>query len=113
MYEIYDAPLNYIHELYYYTYQIRDAREQERLAKEKEEQKKQEGRDKIEEMNKRHPTMFDKRLSPAAQARESRHIKSQNDELEKAKDNIGTNTEGPSMDSIDMEDLVDAIEEGG
>ena len=112
--DLYDMPLNYVHELYYYIFQIKDARNEEELKKEEEKKKAKEKQDRLKEINKKSTSRFDKPLSPAAAAKEAKHIKSQNDEKKNNKGEAvyGSNAEG-STPSIDLDELSDILEEGG
>ena len=110
--DLMDMPFNKLHEFYRYTFMIREEREKERIAEEKSREEK-EAKEKERENNrnqKMKPVQFDKRLSPAAQARENKHNKSQADEKDKSEDNI--TTELPTPPRFDMEDLTDLLEEG-
>lgn len=112
--DLFDAPLNLVRELYYYTFMIKEQREQERKKEEKEKKEKEEKEKEREKINKRNPSFFERRLSPAAQAREARHMKSQDDELKKSEENKSESTaEIAPPQNIDMEELIDVLEEGG
>ena len=107
-----DMPFNRVHELYRYTFLIKEEREKERIAEEKAREEK-EAKEKEREKNrnqKMKPVKFDKRLSPAAQARENQVNKSQADENKKSEENI--TTELPTPPRFDIEDLTDMLEEG-
>lgn len=108
--DLFNAPFSYVHELYYYTFLIKEEREKERKEKEKEEADKREREKRIESINKRAPMTFDKRFSPAAQAQEARKNKSQADENKSENNNAEP---APSIPTGSLEDLVDIIEEGG
>ena len=66
----------------------------------------------MDDIKKESHKFFDRRLSPAAQAREIAHKKSQDDAKKREENNseIAAETTPPR---IDMEDLVDVLEEGG
>ena len=109
--DLYNAPYNLIHEFYYYTFCIKDSREKERRETEKKQEEEKKRKDKMENIKKESHKFFDRRLSPAAQAREMRHIKSQDDE--KKQKELNEITAESAAPNIDMEDLVDVLEEGG
>lgn len=110
--DLYNAPYNLIHELYYYSFSIKDSRERERKAEEKKRKENEEKKNKMDDIKKESHKFFDRRLSPAAQAREIAHKKSQDDAKKREENNseIAAETTPPR---IDMEDLVDVLEEGG
>lgn len=108
--DLMDMPFNRVHELYRYTFLIKEEREKERIAEEKAREEKEIKERERENNRKIKPIQFDKRLSPAAQAKESQQIKSQVDESKKSEENI--TTELPTPPRFDMEDLTDMLEEG-
>ena len=107
--DLFDMPFNRVHELYRYTFSIKDEKEKEREEQEKARKAEEEKQKKREEMTKHSPTFFDRRLSPAAQARENK--KSQDDEKKKSEDKSRMNNENP-LTGIDFEELTDMLEEG-
>lgn len=114
MMDLFDLPFNIVHELYYYTFLIKEEREKERKAEEKKNKEEEAKKSRLEEMNRRKPALFDRRMSPAAQAREVKHNKSQDDEKQKSEgQNKAESVLPPSSSGVDMEDLMDALEEGG
>ena len=107
--DLFDMPFNRVHELYRYTFSIKDEKEKEREEQEKARKAEEEKQKKREEMTKHSPTFFDRRLSPAAQARENK--KSQDDEKKKSEDKSRINNDNP-LTGIDFEELTDMLEEG-
>ena len=108
--DLMDMPFNRLHEFYRYTFLIKEERENERIAEEKAREEKEKKEKERAENRKIKPIQFNNRLSPAAQAKESREIKSQADELKKSEENITTELTTPPR--FDMEDLTDLLEEG-
>ena len=107
--DLFDMPFNRVHELYRYTFSIKDEKEREREEQEKAKKAEEEKQKKRKEMTKHSPTFFDRRLSPAAQARENK--KSQDDEKKKSEDKSRISNENP-LTGIDFEELTDMLEEG-
>ena len=96
--DLFNAPLSYVRELFYYTFLIKEEKENERKADEKK-KKEQEERQKEREKNfKRDHKFFNQRLSPAAQAQ---HIRSQNDE-QKREENKRTDIAETASPSVDI-----------
>lgn len=112
--DLFDIPMTRLRELFYYSFNIKEQREKERKEQEKKKREEEEKRAKREEANKPGKVnhIFEKRLSPAAQARESRHMKSQDDEKKKSEE-LSTAAELAPPPNVDMEDLIDVLEEGG
>lgn len=111
--DLYNAPYNLIHELYYYSFTIKDSREKERKAEEKKRKEEAEKKNKMDDIKKESHKFFDRRLSPAAQAREVAHKKLQDDAKKREEKKNSEIAAEPTPPSIDMEDLVDVLEEGG
>lgn len=107
--DLFDMPFNRVHELYRYTFSIKDEKEKEREEQEKARKAEEDKEKRRAEMQKHSPTFFDRRLSPAAQARENK--KSQDDEKKKSEDKSITNNTNP-LSNIDFEELTDMLEEG-
>lgn len=112
--DLYYAPLYIPREFYRVVYDIRMERYQEEKKRKKEqEEKEKEERRKIEEekRNKRlKTTILDRRLSPSAQAKETKHsaqVDVKDDENQKEK------AETAPLAGLDMENLIDILEEGG
>lgn len=110
--DLYDKPFNIIHEFLYYTFTIKEEREKQRLEEEKAKQAEADKQKRKEKALKRTPYKFDRPLSPAAQARESKHNKSQADEQKREEINSSTTGSIAPPSDIDMEDIVDMLEEG-
>ena len=102
--DLFNAPFNLVHELYYYTFTVREAREEDR-KKEEEEKARQQSRKKL-------PTSFDRPLSPAALAKASKAMKAQADDEKKSEGNIFKNSEPSLPSNIDTGELADLLEEG-
>lgn len=108
--DLFYAPFRIVHEFYYYTFLIKEQREKERKEEEKKKEEEAKAAERIKEMNKPKLTMVSNRLSPAAQAQESQRIKSQSDENAK-REQISKSELAPSV-NMNIEDLVEALEEG-
>lgn len=107
--DLYDRPFNILHELYYYTFTVAEEREKAR----KEEQKKREEEQKKKEPKKLTPRQFDRRLSPAAQAKANKEMKESQDDVNKgSEDKSKSQPELASPPNVDIEDIVDIMEEG-
>ena len=114
--DLFDIPMSRLRELFYYSFSIKEQREKERKEQEKKKKEEEAKKAKQEEMNKpvKANYIFEKRLSPAAQARESRHKKSQDDEKRRSEEQkLSTAAELAPPPNVDMEDLIDVLEEGG
>lgn len=108
--DLFYAPFNIVHEFYYFTFLIKEQKEKDRKDEEKKKQEEEKAIERVKEMNKPKLTMVSNRLSPAAQAQESRHIKSQSDESSK-REQTSKSELAPSI-NMNIEDLVEALEEG-
>ena len=110
--DLYYAPFNFVHELYYYTFMVKEAREADRKKEEEEKKKREEEAKAKQKPNKKIPTTFDRPLSPAALAKASKELKSQADEEKKSEGNILSNSELSLPSNIDTGELADLLEEG-
>ena len=110
--DLFDAPFNLVHELYYYTFTVREAREEDRKKEEQEKKKKEEEEKARQQSRKKLPTSFDRPLSPAALAKASKAMKAQADDEKKSEGNIFKNSEPSLPSNIDTGELADLLEEG-
>lgn len=108
--DLYNMPFNIVHELYYYTFNIKEAREEARKEEEEQKKKEEEKAKEREKSRKRPPTQFDRPLSPAALAEASKKMKSQRDE-EKQNEENNRSSELSLPSNIDTGDIVDLLEE--
>ena len=104
--DLYNAPFNLVHELYYCTFMIKEAREAERKEQEKKEAE-------TKNNNKPYrPKVFTDRLSPAYMAKEINEKKSQDDAAKKTSEgkNEPIISSPPNTTGIDVEDFADLLE---
>ena len=109
--DLFNAPFNIVHELYYYTFTLKEAREEDRKKEEAEQKKKKEQEEARQKSSKKSVHSYDRPLSPAALARASKKMKSQADEDKKSEDNK-MNSELSLPSNIDTNELADLLEEG-
>lgn len=111
--DLFYAPFNVVHEFFYITFMTQELKEKDRKEQEQKQKEEEEAAKRVENMNRPKPALLSNRLSPAAQARESQYIKSQSDEESRRNNRQSNKSElSPSTGNVDMEDLVEALEEG-
>ena len=110
--DLYDKPLNLVHEFFYNTFLIQEAKLAQRKAEEEKARAEKEAEEKRNAKQNSKPIQFSNRLSPAAQAQESQQIKAQSDDKSKSEENSYTNSEPILPSNLDLEDIAEALEEG-
>lgn len=114
--DLYYAPLYIPREFYRVVYDIRMERYHEEKKRKEEEEaraKEEQRREEEQKRDKRLKTkILDKRLSPAAQARETKH-NSQDDVKNKEDQEKAPSLPAPPPTGLNVEDMIDILEEGG